>query len=156
MSAGNNITKKQYEEEVPEHFDTWRRLAQKYLEGDVKATWEVVLKLAALAWDEFKVNFHQSLTAPSIAKKVWARNYNQLELVANIDPSSWVDHLIRSAYYGGVQEVLAPYIKDGHEFDVNSEYPYCMKQLMPAGNPTLVHKPSLEEVVVNNKVFMIC
>lgn len=43
--------------------------------------------------------------------------------------------------------MLAPKIEDGNEYDVNSEYPFCMQKDMPILNPTLVHKPKLEDVL---------
>jgi hypothetical protein len=101
-----------------------------------------------LVWKEYKVNFHRSLTAPSLAKKLYLRQYNPDELIANIDPTSWADHLIRLCYFGGVQEVLAPALSKGFEYDVNSAYPFCMQKEMPIGNPTLFHNPTEHPIFV--------
>jgi hypothetical protein len=49
-------------------------------------------------------------------------------------------------YFGGVQEVLAPTLQNGYEYDVNSEYPFCMQKEMPVGNPILFNNPTQYQI----------
>jgi hypothetical protein len=114
----------------------------------------VVLKITQLTWEEHRISFHESLTAPALAKKLWKQSYNQ-ELIASINPTSWVDYLIRKTYFGGYQEVLAPFLFEGKEYDVNSEYPFCMKKEMPIGDPTLVSNPSLNDLKHPNQLWFV-
>jgi hypothetical protein len=44
LSSGNNISKSEWYEDIPEFFDTWA-LAHEYLIGDIQATWEVIKKI---------------------------------------------------------------------------------------------------------------
>lgn len=42
------------------------------------------------------------------------------------------------AYFGGVTEVFKPLIKNGFHYDVNSLYPFVMRNLMPIGPHLIV------------------
>jgi hypothetical protein len=153
LSAGNNISKEEWANDIPEVFDTWK-LAHEYLEGDIKATWEVVKKITDLTWDEHGISFHSSLTAPSLAKRLWKQKFNT-ELINNINPTSWADYLIRLCYFGGYQEVLAPQLLNGKEYDVNSEYPFCMQKDMPIGDPTLISNPTWKDIKQPDKLWFV-
>jgi hypothetical protein len=66
MSAANNLTLEQWQNEVPDLFDAKARCLE-YIQGDVDATLQVVIKKANMAWQEFGIYFHNTLTAPSLA-----------------------------------------------------------------------------------------
>jgi len=53
---------------------------------------------------------------------------------------------IRSAYYGGITEVIVPHVKDGSAYDVNSIYPSVMADIkMPIGEPILKDSKNLDD-----------
>jgi hypothetical protein len=53
---------------------------------------------------------------------------------------------IRSSYYGGVTEVLIPFVSEGCSYDVNSLYPSIMGSIeMPLGEPILKDSKVLSE-----------
>ena len=78
------------------------------------------------------VNPLKSFTLPSLAKNVFRTNYLEEEIV-NIDLN--IDKIIRQAYFGGVNEVYKPVIKNGFLYDINSLFPNSMLKEKPKGTP---------------------
>lgn len=66
MSSANNLTLEQWQNEVADILDVKSKCLV-YIQGDVDATLQVVIKKANMAWQEFGIYFHNTLTAPSLA-----------------------------------------------------------------------------------------
>ena len=60
---------------------------------------------------------------------------------------------IKDSYYGGAVDVYKPYGKNVYRYDVNSLYPYIMKNYpMPVGQPTIVDgDSSFIETIIKDK-----
>jgi DNA polymerase type B, organellar and viral len=123
---------------------TWSFLevSKNYIEGDVKALYQVLLSFFEALDKEFPVNPMTALSAPSLAFRIWRTV--QLPLLNKdglkvYDLARTLDSKFREAYLGGIVDVYKPHlIGEGYYYDVNSLYPTAMCEPMPVGFPTLV------------------
>ena len=104
-----------------------------YLESDLKALYQVIIKFAGDIYENEKVDISKCPTNSSIAFKIFRTNYiNNM----NFPIIKGLAHQkIRNAYFGGVVEV---YKNIGHDlklYDVNSLYPFAMLNPMPVDKP---------------------
>lgn len=107
-----------------------------YLKNDVLALYEVIksgIEYIKLLGGELKI------TAASTAMDLFQRKY--LDKNIKLPTYFHIDDFIRKGYYGGRVEVFKKYFKAENGkmlnyYDVNSLYPYVMKQnFFPVGNP---------------------
>lgn len=107
-----------------------------YLKRDVLLLGGVMQKAQEIYWKLFKVDIETKITLPSLALTIFRLKY--------YDDSNWPIHIpnknedtfIRRAYYGGHTDVYIPCGEDLYYYDVNSLYPFVMKEFpMPGGVP---------------------
>ena len=77
------------------------------------------------------------MTAPATAVKLLRRKYMNAPLPRSEDTHEF----IRSSYFGGRVEVFAKFGEGLSYFDINSSYPACMLEAMPAGKATTWEGP---------------
>jgi hypothetical protein len=94
-----------------------------------------------------RLNPLNSYTLPSFANKVWRLlDSNTVTSVKSYTKNTSIYNDIRSSYYGGVTEVLIPFVSEGCSYDVNSLYPSIMGSIeMPLGEPILKDSKVLSE-----------
>lgn len=97
----------------------------------------MMLKAQDIIYTEFDVDIVNMTTVTSLALTIFrTKFYDDVKYPIHI-PSHSMDSFIREgAKRGGHSDVYKPYIKDGYYYDVNSLYPYAMKNWpMPIGKP---------------------
>ncbi|POG53951.1 DNA polymerase B [Rhizophagus irregularis DAOM 181602=DAOM 197198] len=141
-----------YEEMVKEFKNkTWSflRVSEFYILGDVKATYQVLVKYFETLITKFPIDPLKIYSAPSAAFRIWRTLQLPLlhqEGLKVYDLSHNIDSLLRESYCGGIVDVYRPHlIGKGYYYDVNSLYPTAMCKSMPVGMPQLVEFLTKEE-----------
>lgn len=107
-----------------------------YMRQDIRLLGGIMKKVQEIYWNQFRINIEDSLTLSSLAMKIYRMLY--------YDPNSWPIHIpnrnedtfIRRGYYGGHADMYIPYGENLYYYDVNSLYPFVMKEFsMPGGKP---------------------
>ena len=114
--------------------DNWnaKEETDKYLKNDCVLLYNIQQIIFKEINHQENVNPLKSFTLPSLAKNVYCTNYLEDEIV-NLDQN--LDKIIRQAYFGGVNEVYKPVIKNGFLYDINSLFPDSMLKDQPKGTP---------------------
>jgi hypothetical protein len=118
--------------------------AIKYCKLDCLALHEILTTFNQIFFDKFKINIHSSLTAPSLAMRLFKTEFMPDNSIFSIHGD--VEKAIRESYSGGAVDVYIPHSKIGsffskvwrtlYYYDVNSLYPTVMAKLpMPIGKP---------------------
>lgn len=134
--AGEALGKKEIDLDLPEtEVDEWNE----YNKVDTVKLWEAREKYGDLIE---KMGGEVGITAPSAAVKLLRRRYmpEKFRIHRNIhfpgceDPEclGCAHEFFRTAYFGGRTEIYQ-YVGYGFYYDVNSSYPFSMKQRMPIG-----------------------
>jgi hypothetical protein len=132
----------------------------KYCEIDCISLHEIITKFSELFFNKFKINIHDSLTAPSLSMRLFRTHYMPKDTIYQILGNPY--HNMRQSYTGGAVDVYIPHnkvtplnpitknnnilnliVKDErgkykvlYYYDVNSLYPYVMAyNEMPIGKP---------------------
>nr|QHB79550.1 DNA polymerase [Sesuvium portulacastrum] len=107
-----------------------------YMEQDILLLGGVMKKAQDIYWNLFKIDIVSKITLSSLALSIFRmRYYDPSNLQIHI-PNKNEDTFIRRAYYGGHTDVYKPYGEDLYYYDVNSLYPFVMKEFpMPGGKP---------------------
>ncbi|GKC07567.1 DNA polymerase-like protein [Tanacetum coccineum] len=105
-----------------------------YLRQDVLLLGGIMQKTQAIFFEEFETDIESKLTLASLALAIFRKKFyddNQWRIYI---PSQNADKFIRKGYYGGHTDAYIPYGKDLYYYDVNSLYPFVMKEFpMPGG-----------------------
>ena len=120
----------------------------KYCKLDCQSLHQVLVTFNELIYSNFKINAHKSLTAPSLAMRIYKCHYMSentiYQLLGNVERD------IRQSYTGGAVDVFIPHNRITgffskikalfvklYQYDANSLFPTVMaKHLMPIGKPT--------------------
>ncbi|KAG6520744.1 hypothetical protein ZIOFF_017804 [Zingiber officinale] len=104
-----------------------------------------MLKAEDIHWSKFQIDTEDPMTLSVLAMRIFRQNsYNYKNFPIHI-PNRNVDTFIRHGHYGGHTDVYKPFAEDLYYYDVNSLYPFVMKEFtMPGGVP--VWRKNLEEV----------
>lgn len=157
----DGLTTSQYQEYCLEYTDRkWNLRSEtiKYCEQDCKALYQLLIKFYTQNFIDTRVNGSDSLSLPSLAFKNFRTNF--------LKTSSYIPkikgeiyHFIKDGYYGGAVDVYKPYGRNIYRYDVNSLYPYIMKNNpMPVGNPILIEGNSskIESIIKDlNKISFV-
>lgn len=121
MSLGN------YFENVPAD----EKELNEYLDSDLISLYEIIMQVIEISGIDVE-DFVTCPTTASLAMKVFKLNYE--DDYKDICSTNWrgewnsfCEEFIRQGYYGGRTEVFKPELKDGYHYDVNSLYPYVMR-----------------------------
>lgn len=127
-----------------ENVDPWEKQLNEYLRMDCVSLHAVVTTLIEISGLEIE-DFLRCPTTASLAMKVFTKNYEDDYKKACSTHRHYMtnegmqhEKFIRDSYCGGRTEVFIPYQEFGYHYDVNSLYPYVMKNFnIPYGKPKM-------------------
>jgi len=107
-----------------------------YMKQDIRLLGGVMQKAQEIYWKLYKVDIESKITLSSLALTIFRLKYYDVSNFPIHIPNKNEDTFIRRAYYGGHTDTYKPYGEDLHYYDVNSLYPFVMKEFqMPGGEP---------------------
>ena len=114
-------------------FNLWKSTLIDYCENDCKVLHQVLIKFKELVFSNWGINIEKYPTTPSLAFAIFRKDY----MLENTIPitSGKVFNFIKKSFTGGSTDMFIPYGKDIRCYDVNSLYPFIMKnKAFPVGN----------------------
>jgi hypothetical protein len=141
----NNISLDQYIEYNKNYNNIWSLKDEtiKYCIQDCISLYQVIEKFNTLIFTKYSLNIHNFPTLPSLAFGIYRLHYLNDYKIPLIIGQIFND--IKLSYTGGSTEMFKPFGKNIFRYDVNSLYPYAMKNNpMPIGNITLFEGNILE------------
>lgn len=125
-----------YDELKVEDLINNRRELLDYMKQDIRLLGGVMQKAQEIYWELFQVDIESKITLPSLALSIFRLKYYDVSNFPIHIPNKNEDTFIRRAYYGGHTDTYMPYGEDLYYYDVNSLYPFVMKEFpMPGGEP---------------------
>ena len=113
-----------------------RRDIDKYLMGDIVSLFIITKKIGLTFYSELDIDINKELTVGNIAYKIF-KSFLKTDIYFQRERS--VVGLQREALYGGRTYCIRTYGKNIIEIDVNSLYPYSMKEnYYPTGRYTFI------------------
>lgn len=107
----------------------------KYCEQDVVSLYQVIDKFRLEIWEKYRNDINKYPTLPSLALSIFKSNYLKKEINIPLIHNNMYKE-ISEAYFGGNVDVYKTYGENIYIYDINSLYPYIMKNcLMPVDNP---------------------
>lgn len=107
-----------------------------YLRQDIRLLGGVMVKAQELYWTNYHVDIEDVLTLSALAMTIFRMKYYDEIYWPIYIPNRNEDTFIRRGYYGGHTDTFKPYGENLYYYDVNSLYPYIMKNFpMPGGVP---------------------
>lgn len=108
----------------------------KYCEIDCVSLYQVIIKFNELVFEKFNIDIHKYPTLSSLAFAIFRTHFLKLNTIPQL--FGQIAKEIRMSYTGGAVDM---YIPEGEKifcYDVNSLYPFVMKECnMPTGKPVL-------------------
>lgn len=107
-----------------------------YMKQDILLLGGVMHKAQAIYYSLYKVDIIKKRTLSSLALEIFRTCYYDQKNWPIYIPNRNEDTFIRRGYYGGHADSYIPYGENLYYYDVNSLYPYIMKNYpMPGGEP---------------------
>lgn len=122
-SFGVSLKLEEHDLDLDENEPSW----SEYLKQDCVSLYEVLERFHELV--EVTLGGEVGITAASTAMKTFRRSYQ----IAPIQRHSEHEAFFRRCYYGGRVEIFRKSGVGLHYYDINSAYPYAMRQNMPVG-----------------------
>lgn len=126
----------QYEEVKLSNLAIKKKRLLDYMKQDVLLLGGVMQKAQEIYWKLYKVDIESKITLSSLALSIFRMKYYDASNWPIHIPNQNEDSFLRRAYYGGHTDSYKPYGEDLYYYDVNSLYPFVMKEFpMPGGVP---------------------
>lgn len=107
-----------------------------YMKQDILLLGGVMQKAQRIYYDLFRVDIVTKITVSALALSIFRIQYYNEEFWPIYIPNKNEDTFIRRSYYGGHTDTYKPYGENLYYYDVNSLYPFVMKEFpMPGGEP---------------------
>lgn len=132
----------------------------KYLRQDILVLGGVMKRAQQIYWERYGVDVEDVMTITSLSMKIFRKKYLDDRKFHIGIPNRNQDTFIRRGYYGGHVDVYKPYGENLYYYDINSLYPYVMKNYpMPSGVP--VWHNNLEDVKLDDlfgffEAYVVC
>jgi DNA polymerase type B, organellar and viral len=99
-----------------------------YAIQDSIALYNALLEAQNYYSNKYSIDITSILSASSLSLKILRQQFlkNDIPILTQTE-----DNYIRKGYYGGATDIYRCYVENAHYYDVNSLYPYAMKNLMP-------------------------
>ncbi|KAJ8425849.1 LOW QUALITY PROTEIN: hypothetical protein Cgig2_000481 [Carnegiea gigantea] len=131
-----------------------------YMKQDILLLGGIMRKAQDIYWKLFQINIESKITLSLLALTIFRMNtYNEKNRPIHILNKN-EDNFLRRAYYGGHTNIYIPYGENLYYYDVNSLYPFVMKEFpMPGG--VLVWHRNLEDKDLNSlfgfiEAYVVC
>ncbi|KAL3646618.1 hypothetical protein CASFOL_009585 [Castilleja foliolosa] len=125
-----------YESVTLENLGELKRDLLDYMRQDILLLGGVMQKAQRLYLEHYNVDLVKKLTCSSLALTIFRTRYYDAEKNPIYIPNRNADRFIRSGYYGGHTDSYKKYGESLYYYDVNSLYPYIMKEYsIPGGKP---------------------
>lgn len=112
-----------------------------YMKQDILLLGGVMHRAQEIYYDLFQIDIVKKRTLSSLALDIFRTLYYDQNQWPIYIPNRNEDTFIRRGYYGGHSDTYIPYGKELYYYDVNSLYPYVMKNYpMPGGEPVWIDK----------------
>lgn len=107
-----------------------------YMKQDILLLGGIMQKAQEIYWKLYNVDIESKITLSSLALSIYRMKYYDSKNWPIHIPNKNEDCFIRRGYYGGHTDTYKPYGEDLYYYDVNSLYPFIMKEFpMPGGDP---------------------
>jgi len=106
----------------------WLRTLLDYMKQDILLLGGVMQKAQDIYWKLFQVDIESKITLSSLALTIFRLKYYDEKNWPIHIPNKNEDSFIRRAYYGGHTDVYMPYGENLYYYDVNSLYPFGLKE----------------------------
>lgn len=107
-----------------------------YMKQDILLLGGVMKKAQEIYWKLYTIDIESKITLSSLALSIYRMKYYDVSNWPIHIPTQNEDNFIRRAYYGGHTDTYIPYGENLYYYDVNSLYPFVMKEFpMPGGVP---------------------
>jgi len=141
----NKINKKETLKKYFMNVDPLDPLLNEYLEFDCRSLYEIVattVKISGLAKKDFVLAPTTASLSLQAYKSKFKDDYKKAISTNYMGRDNAVEEKLREAYYGGRTEVFIPKLKTGFHYDVNSLYPFCMREYKyPIGDYKIIDNP---------------
>ena len=118
------------------NMESQKKILLDYMKQDILLLGGVMLKAQEIYWKLFQVDIESKITLASLALSIFRLKYYDASNWPIHIPNKNEDSFIRLAYYGGHTDAYKPYGENLYYYDVNSLYPFVMKEFpMPGGVP---------------------
>lgn len=118
------------------NIESQKKILLDYMKRDFLLLGGVMLKAQEIYWKLFRVDIESKITLASLALSIFRLKYYDASNWPIHIPNKNEDSFIRLAYYGGHIDAYKPYGENLYYYDVNSLYPFVMKEFpMPGGVP---------------------
>jgi hypothetical protein len=105
----------------------------KYLTKDIVSLYQIISKMDEIVYKNYRINILNKPTIASLAMSVLRSNF--LSVTARLPKTKGrLDIAVRSAYFGGRNEVFKPVEYGLYAYDFNSLYPSVMLEDLPVGD----------------------
>lgn len=91
---------------------------------------EVMDKFNKYIFKTYDIQVTDSLTISRLALNIYLSHYLGESKIPSITKPE-IFNFVKQGYYGGITEVYKPFCEKGNYYDVNSEYPYVAKGILP-------------------------
>lgn len=131
-----------------------------YMRQDIRLLGGIMLRAQEIYWNDYKLDFTNYLTVSSLSLAIFRLAYYDPKITPIYIPLKNVEKFIRYGYYGGHTDVYNPLGYNLYYYDVNSLYPYIMKEFsMPGGKG--VWRNNLEECELSSlcgfiQAYVVC
>ena len=111
----------------------------KYLYTDVSLLYQLVNVIREKIWTKFNLDITKHITISNLSfsyyRSIYYKEDYKVEITKNYKYS-----FIEKSYLGGICSVVKPYLKNGYYYDINSLYPFIMKeQYFPSGKGVYIY-----------------
>lgn len=125
-----------YEDVRLERLSNMKEILLDYMKQDILLLGGIMQSFQDIYYKAYQADIVKKLTTASLALSLFREKYYDYKKHRIHIPNQNEDKFIRRGYYGGHTDAYLPYGSNLYYYDVNSLYPFVMKEFsMPGGTP---------------------
>uniref|UniRef100_A0A896Z6L8 Probable DNA polymerase n=1 Tax=Coniophora puteana TaxID=80637 RepID=A0A896Z6L8_9AGAM len=117
-----------------------------YLRSDVLGLLEAMNKFSRFIFESYGLNITNYKTLPGLSIDIFGCWFYNKDLDIKMVKGP-IEEFIRQAYFGGNSNIFVGtqerFVASGYHYDLNSQYPFAMKNAMPTGNPVFTNNTDI-------------